>query len=120
MSEYFPRVAVGFLFFLSLAGTGFPGSAWAYPEMVRHNYPNCTSCHVSPSGGGVLTLVAKEQACEHPTLACHGEACPLARGFYDKLPAARAEAVGWYRAAATARSKRNCTPSGCGFRPTSR
>ncbi|MGQ3051227.1 MAG: ATP-dependent DNA helicase [Roseateles sp.] len=45
----------------------------------------------------VLTLVAKEQACEHPTKACHGDACPLASGFYDKLPAARAEAVqaGW-------------------------
>lgn len=41
----------------------------------------------------VLTLVAKEQACEHPTKACHGDACPLASGFYDRLPAARAEAV---------------------------
>lgn len=41
----------------------------------------------------VLTLVAKEQACEHPTKACHGDACPLAHGFYDKLPAAREEAV---------------------------
>lgn len=45
----------------------------------------------------VLTLVAKDQACEHPDKACHGESCPLARGFYDRLPAARAEAVdaGW-------------------------
>ncbi len=42
----------------------------------------------------VLTLVAKDQACEHPDKACHGDACPLARGFYDRLPAARAEAVG--------------------------
>ncbi len=41
----------------------------------------------------VLALVAKEQACEHPTKACHGEACPLASGFYDRLPAAREEAV---------------------------
>ncbi|KQY88572.1 ATP-dependent DNA helicase [Pelomonas sp. Root1444] len=53
----------------------------------------------------VLTLVAKEQACEHPTKACHGDACPLAHGFYDKLPAARAEAVraGWLDAAAQRR-----------------
>ena len=53
----------------------------------------------------VMTLVAKEQACEHPTLACHGDACPLASGFYDKLPAARAEAVaaGWLDAAAQRR-----------------
>ncbi len=41
----------------------------------------------------VLTLVARDQACEHPGRACHGESCPLARGFYDRLPAARAEAV---------------------------
>ena len=41
----------------------------------------------------VLTLVAKDQACEHPDKACHGDACPLARGFYDRLPAARAAAV---------------------------
>ncbi|MBI3348668.1 MAG: ATP-dependent DNA helicase [Burkholderiales bacterium] len=53
----------------------------------------------------VLTLVAKEQACEHPTKACHGDACPLAHGFYDKLPAARAEAVqlGWLDAGAQRR-----------------
>jgi DNA excision repair protein ERCC-2 len=41
----------------------------------------------------VLELVARDKACEHPDKACHGDACPLARGFYDKLPAARAAAV---------------------------
>jgi DNA excision repair protein ERCC-2 len=41
----------------------------------------------------VLTLMSKEQACEHPDKACHGDACPLAHDFYDRLPAARAEAV---------------------------
>jgi Rad3-related DNA helicase len=41
----------------------------------------------------VLELVAREKSCEHPDKACHGESCPLARGFYDRLPAARAEAV---------------------------
>jgi DNA excision repair protein ERCC-2 len=40
-----------------------------------------------------LELLAKEKACEHPDLACHGESCPLAKGFYDRLPAARAQAV---------------------------
>lgn len=48
-------------------------------------------------GGGrplrVLELAAREKVCEHPDKACHGESCPLARGFYDRLPAARAEAV---------------------------
>nr|WP_115700439.1 ATP-dependent DNA helicase [Cupriavidus taiwanensis] len=37
----------------------------------------------------VLELTARDKACEHPELACHGESCPLARGFYDRLPAAR-------------------------------
>jgi DNA excision repair protein ERCC-2 len=41
----------------------------------------------------VIELVAREQACEHPDKACHGEACPLARGFYDRLPAARQAAI---------------------------
>ena len=31
-----------------------PREAQAFPEMVRHGYPNCMACHVSPSGGGVL------------------------------------------------------------------
>ncbi|MCB2016661.1 MAG: ATP-dependent DNA helicase [Hydrogenophaga sp.] len=41
----------------------------------------------------VLERVAREKACEHPDKACHGESCPLARGFYDRLPAARAAAT---------------------------
>ena len=40
-----------------------------------------------------LELTAKSRACEFPDNACHGEACPLARGFYDRLPAARAAAL---------------------------
>ncbi|MDE1166145.1 MAG: ATP-dependent DNA helicase [Pseudomonas sp.] len=40
-----------------------------------------------------LELVARDKACEHPDKACHGESCPLARGFYDRLPAARAAAA---------------------------
>ena len=45
----------------------------------------------------VLELVARDKACEYPGRACHGEACPLASGFYDRLPAARQAAVarGW-------------------------
>src|SRR5690606_35141131 len=30
-------------------------SANALPEYSRHGYFNCSSCHASPSGGGVLT-----------------------------------------------------------------
>ena len=28
---------------------------YAFPELVRHGYTSCTSCHVSPNGGGQLT-----------------------------------------------------------------
>ena len=41
----------------------------------------------------VLELVARDKACEHPDKACHGDSCPLARGFYDRLPAARQAAA---------------------------
>ncbi|MFJ7886129.1 ATP-dependent DNA helicase [Pseudomonas sp. NPDC096917] len=41
----------------------------------------------------VLELVARDKACEYPQNACNGEACPLAKGFYDRLPAARQAAV---------------------------
>jgi Rad3-related DNA helicase len=39
-----------------------------------------------------LELTARDKACLYPAAACHGESCPLARGFYDRLPAARLEA----------------------------
>lgn len=41
----------------------------------------------------VLELTAREKACEHPDSACHGASCPLAAGFYDRLPAARQQAA---------------------------
>jgi DNA excision repair protein ERCC-2 len=50
---------------------------------------------IAPAGTPlrVLELTARDKACEHPDKACHGDACPLARGFYDRLPGARAAAV---------------------------
>ncbi len=42
----------------------------------------------------VVELVARGKSCENPGLPCDGAVCPLARGFYDRLPAARAEAIG--------------------------
>jgi DNA excision repair protein ERCC-2 len=41
----------------------------------------------------VLELQAREKACVYPDLACHGDSCPRATGFYDRLPAARAQAA---------------------------
>lgn len=40
-----------------------------------------------------LEMVARDKSCEHPDKACHGEACPLANGFYDRLPEARRAAA---------------------------
>lgn len=51
-------------------------------------------CHSHPALPlRVLELVARDKACEHPDKACHGQSCPLARGFYDRLPAARQAAT---------------------------
>lgn len=34
--------------------------AYSYPELTRHGYTNCTTCHVSPAGGGLLTAYGRE------------------------------------------------------------
>lgn len=42
--------------FVLLAGVLlFADMALSFPEMVRHGYTQCSSCHVSPQGGGALT-----------------------------------------------------------------
>jgi DNA excision repair protein ERCC-2 len=46
-----------------------------------------------PGNPRVLELVARDKACEHPDKACHGESCPLAQGFFDRLPQAREAAL---------------------------
>lgn len=60
-----------------------------------------------------LTLTAKERICFHPGAACDPEECPHARGYYDRLPAARAEIFAddaWTREAVeeTARRREIC------------
>ena len=39
---------------------GFPSASYAFPELSRHGYVNCTACHVSPTGGGVLNSYGRE------------------------------------------------------------
>ncbi len=41
----------------------------------------------------VLEITAREKVCKYPDSACHGDSCPLAKSFYDRLPGARAEAL---------------------------
>ncbi|NDE16239.1 hypothetical protein EBZ80_15035 [bacterium] len=36
--------------------------ALAFPENVRYGYASCSSCHVSPTGGGVLTQYGRKSA----------------------------------------------------------
>jgi hypothetical protein len=55
------RLVLSFL--LLCAGLGSK-IAWAFPEMVRHNYTQCTSCHVSPTGGALLNSYGRQQAAE--------------------------------------------------------
>jgi DNA excision repair protein ERCC-2 len=77
------------------------GMAGAATTTIATNATNAANAAntADPSGPAlrVVVMVAKAQACEHPGKACHGDACPLAKGFYDRLPAARADAVaaGW-------------------------
>ncbi|OAE51626.1 ATP-dependent DNA helicase [Achromobacter insolitus] len=61
----------------------------------------------------VLDLQARDKTCVHPDLACHGESCPLAQGFYDRLPQAREAALAHARldaatVAAAAREHQVC------------
>ncbi|EWM44704.1 DEAD/DEAH box helicase family protein [Bordetella holmesii 70147] len=61
-----------------------------------------------PPGLRTVELLARDKACVHPDRHCHGESCPLARGFYDRLPAARdaLEAGGDYSQPVLARTAR--------------
>jgi len=36
--------------------------AWAYPWMIRHGYTVCSTCHVDPSGAGLMTLYGRAQS----------------------------------------------------------
>jgi DNA excision repair protein ERCC-2 len=40
-----------------------------------------------------LSLTARERICLSPGSACHGDDCPYARGYYDRLPRALAAAM---------------------------
>ncbi len=51
------------LLLLSLLMVGLaPLGAEAYPSMIRHGYASCATCHVDPSGGGLLTTYGRAQS----------------------------------------------------------
>ena len=37
----------------------FSSKVFSFPEMLRHGYTSCITCHVSPSGGGITTPYGK-------------------------------------------------------------
>ena len=88
--ESAPRAPSGLdkLFFLTAKGTGHGLALHALAQLQGALAP-----HAPGTPLRVLDLHARDKTCEHPGSACHGDACPLARGFFDRLPAARAAAV---------------------------
>ncbi|RYF25256.1 MAG: ATP-dependent DNA helicase [Comamonadaceae bacterium] len=90
-----PGAGVDRLFFL-VAKTS--GRQVALNALARLSTGASAGADADEKSGGlpvrVLELVARDKACEHPDKACHGQSCPLAQGFYDRLPAARAQALG--------------------------
>ncbi len=78
----FPGQQMDKLFFLTAKTSGRQLALDALKKLSQGSMPLRT-----------LELIARDKACEHPDKACHGESCPLARGFYDRIPAARAQAI---------------------------
>lgn len=46
-------------FCVAITITFISGIALAFPDMIRHGYTNCTACHVSTAGGGVLNAYGR-------------------------------------------------------------
>lgn len=93
-----PGAGVDRLFFLAAKTSGRQVALDALARL-RAGIPTATATPGTPGAAPdglplrVLELVARDKACEHPDKACHGQSCPLAQGFYDRLPAARAQAL---------------------------
>ena len=72
------------IFYLAAKSTGRQ-TALRAAQLLKASKPGLTL--------RVLELVAREKACVNPERYCHGESCPLAKGFYDRLAIARTAAV---------------------------
>ncbi len=49
---------------LSILAVALPSGAMAYPELTRHGAVSCTTCHLSPAGGGALTVYGRSMSRE--------------------------------------------------------
>ncbi len=72
------------IFYLAAKSTGRQTALQA-TQLLKASKPDSTL--------RVLELVAREKACVNPDRSCHGESCPLAKGFYDRLAIARTAAL---------------------------
>ncbi|GAB3374970.1 ATP-dependent DNA helicase [Spongiibacter taiwanensis] len=80
-----PRKQIDRLFFLSCRNTG--------KQLALDALGALKQCQREAVPLRIVELSAREHACEHPNLACHGESCPLADGFFDRLDGARQAAT---------------------------
>jgi DNA excision repair protein ERCC-2 len=83
MLKALPGEALDKVFFLTAKGSGKASAQTALLELGVM------------SGAGALRtleLTAREKACVNPGADRHGDSCQLARGFYERLPAARSMA----------------------------
>lgn len=80
-----PRQHLDRLFLLTARTTG--------RQLILDTLQQLQQAQSQPIPIRILELTAKEKACVHPDLACDGASCPLALGFFDRLPAARQAAA---------------------------
>jgi len=52
------------LFLTLIAVLFLPQTSFSLPELVRHGYTNCTTCHHSPNGGGIFTQYGRALTAE--------------------------------------------------------
>lgn len=72
---------------LALLAFAFSVSVHAFPEMIRLGYVNCTACHVSPNGGGLMTDYGRSISSEAlSTWATPKEELP-GHGYLPEAPA---------------------------------
>lgn len=83
-----PSQGLDKLFFLTAKGTGHSVALEALSSINRSLQGQDAAFQLR-----VLDMQARDKTCEHPGSACHGDSCPLARGFFDRLAAARDAAV---------------------------
>jgi DNA excision repair protein ERCC-2 len=100
MLKAMPAQGLDRLFFLTAKGTGHGLALQALASVNRQIADQQPDRELDmepprppPVRLRVLAILARDKACEHPDKACHGDSCPLARGFFDRLPAARAAAL---------------------------